>query len=180
MNARKGKKGKGRGSTEPSLAKPPVRSSVTYKSNTKSGRRGSTADGRKGSQLGRRGSMAQRGSSKSPARSASPSGPTDFVFEATLDGLRLGADIRSSMGGAAISSVEAGGPAAKLGIRPGDVIVSVGNKDYGATHVTFGAPRTFPHRTSLANPIRRRNAQVASDCVRKGPEERKEAHDPAC
>jgi len=161
MNARKGKKGKGRGSTEPSLAKPPVRSSVTYKSNTKSGRRGSTADGRKGSQLGR-GSMAQRGSSKSPTRSASPSGPTDFVFEATLEGLRLGADIRSSMGGAAISSVEAGGPAAKLGIRPGDVIVSVGNKDYGGytRHFRCAARISTPNLTCQPDP----QAQRAS-CI---------------
>ena len=111
--SRKGKRGSQRGSGTGSSG-PPVRSSITYKSNTKTGRRGSSHEGggKRGSALARRASTVGgkaagggRGSSKSPARSVSPSS-REIIVEATLEGLRLGADIRSSMGGAEISSVD--------------------------------------------------------------------------
>ena len=63
----------------------------------------------------------------------SPSGgdAQGSVVEVVLQARRLAADIRSGFGGVEVVAVEEGGAAFALGLRPGDVVVAVGAKEYG-------------------------------------------------
>jgi S1-C subfamily serine protease len=71
------------------------------------------------------------------------------VFEVDLEAPELGVKIHCSIGGAEVAFVAAGGAADDLGIQVGDLITSVGTKEYDpTTEVSWSLTHSLTHSLS--------------------------------